>query len=248
MFSLLDSKTDVKIVTDLILSFLPLRFIDYTSDDVLRIYRRLSEAGGPEPCLCFRETVWADRLCNPDSSNGLRLRALNFLEETKETDIMGRPFPTQSTILCDILTSIQHPSHSLCNSAIRKLISEQQDVVSGQEYDYLNDHFCSQLLNNFYGYLDQADPSQITHSGIGYFLAHILDLVGKNDRCSEIRECILEWIMSKFAEDDDTFTKFVFSPHLSKFKNIHNRINPNSHSLDPELVESFRLCLVDGEK
>ena len=39
MFALLDTKMGVKVLSDLILSYLPLRFIDYTNDDVPRLYQ-----------------------------------------------------------------------------------------------------------------------------------------------------------------------------------------------------------------
>jgi len=36
MFALLDTKMGVKVLSDLILSYLPLRFIDYTNDDYIK--------------------------------------------------------------------------------------------------------------------------------------------------------------------------------------------------------------------
>ena len=39
MFALLDTRIGVKVLSDLILSYLPLRFIDYTNDDVSRLYQ-----------------------------------------------------------------------------------------------------------------------------------------------------------------------------------------------------------------
>ena len=244
MFTLLDSKIGITIITDLILSFLPLRFIDYTTGDVSRIYRNTLGIGGlSEPYLIFSETVWADRLCNPDSPNGIRLYALRVLRETEGSETIGRPFPSQQAIFCDILTNLQHPSHSLCNSAIRKLISAKQEDVTDQEYEYLNNHFCGQLLNIFYVYVEQADSSEILQSGVGYFLAHLLKTVGENDQCREIRGDLVEWIVSKLDEDGNTFNKFIFSPNYEKFKNIFSILNPNT--IEPELLKKFRLYLVD---
>ncbi len=242
MFTILDSKTGINIITDLILSFLPLRFIDYTTDDISRIYRNTLGIGGlSEPYLIFSETVWAARLCNPDSSNGIRLYALRVLGEPTGSTI-GRPFPNQQEIFCNILTHIQHPSHSLCNSAIRKLISEKQEDVSDQEYEYLNNHFCGQLLNMFYVYVEQVDSSELLQSGVGDFLAHLLNTVGENGRCREIRGDLVEWIVSKLNENGKTFNKFIFSPNYEKFKKIFSILDPNT--IDPELLEQFRLYLV----
>ncbi len=247
MFALLDSKTGITIISDLILSFLPLRFVDYTTDDISRIYRNTSGIGGlSEPFLIFSETVWADRLCNPDSPNGIRLHALRVLGDPEKPETIGRPFPNRQAIFCDILTNIQHPSHSLCNSAIRKLISAKQENVTDQEYEYLNNHFCGQLLNNFYSYLNGSDTYEIIQSGIGDFLAHLIDMVGKNDRCSEIRVDLVEWIVSKLDEDRNIFTKFIFSPNYEKFENIFSNLDPNTS--DPELLEKFRLYLVRDNK
>ena len=244
MFALLDSKTGITIISDLILSFLPLRFIDYTNNDVSRIYRKTLGIGGLyEPFLIFSETVWADRLCNPDSPNGIRLYALRVLGDREEMKTIGRHFPSRKEVFCDILTHIQHPSHSLCNSAIRKLISEKQEDVSDQEYEYLNNHFCGQLLNMFYHYLEQGDSSEIAQSGVGDFLGQLIDTVGKDERCREIREDIIEWIVSKLIEDGNIFTTYIFSPNYNKFLNLFNALDPMT--IDPELLERFRLYVVN---
>ena len=242
MFALLDSITDIKIISDLILSYLPLRFIDYTNEDLSRIYRITRGFGGlTKPVRIFSETVWFNRLCNPDTHNGIRLYALQVLGELEGNLDTGRPFPSRISILIDILITIQHPSHSLCNSAIRKIILSKPEDVSDQEYEYLNNHFCSQLLNIFYSFLGE-EYDEITRSGIGEFLAQLIYTVGKDDRCREIREDLIEWIVYKLNENGNTFTKFIFTPNYEKFKNIFSALDPNT--IDPELREKFRLHLI----
>ena len=221
MFALLDTRTGIKVLSDLILSYLPLRFIDYTNDDVSRLYQSTRGIGGlVNPRRVFTQTVWADRLCNPDSHNGIRLYALRVLGEMKEDVSEGRPFPRRAVIFNDILTSIQHPSHSLCNGAIRKLISSKQENVTDQEYEYLNNHFCSQLLNIFYEYLERREYFEITQSGIGEFLAHLMHTVGKNDRCTEIVENLIDWIVERLGEDTGTFRKYILVSNEEKFKEL----------------------------
>ena len=242
MFALLDSITGIKIISDLILSYLPLRFIDYTTKDLSRIYRTTRGFGGLfNPFRPFSETVWFDRLCNPDSHNGIRLHALKVLGDLGGDLGIGRPFPSRTSILVDILIIIQQPSHSLCNTAIRKIILLKPEDVTDQEYEYLNNHFCSQLLNIFYSFLGE-EYDEITRSGIGEFLAQLIYTVGKDDRCREIREDLIEWIVYKLNENGNTFTKFIFTPNYEKFKNIFSALDP--HTIDPELREKFRLHLI----
>ena len=249
MFALLDSLTGIKIISDLILSYLPLRFIDYTTEDLSRIYRITRGFGGlSQPFRTFSKTVWFDRLCNPDSRNGIRLYALQVLGEVDSDLGTGRPFPSRNSILVDILITIQQPSHSLCNSAIRKIILTKPEDVSDQEYEYLNNHFCSQLLNIFYTYLEGDDYYEITRSGIGEFLAQLIYNIGKDDRCREIREDLIEWIVGKLPATpegaplgENVFTKFVFIPNLEKFKNMFSALDPNT--INPQLLEKLRLCL-----
>ena len=243
MFALLDSLTGIKIISDLILSYLPLRFIDYTTEDLSRIYRITRGFGGlSKPFRTFSETVWFDRLSNPDSHNGIRLHALQILGELEGDLGTGRPLPNRTSILVNILITIQQPSHSLCNSAMRKIVLSKPGDVTDQEYEYLNDHFCSQLLNIFYSYLEGMEYYEITQSGIGEFLAQLIYTVGKDDRCREIREDLIEWIVGKLSENGNTFTKFVFEPNHEKFKNILSTLDPNT--MDPEVLEKFRLYLV----
>ena len=154
---------------------------------------------------------------------------------------IGRPFPSRTSILVDILIIIQQPSHSLCNTAIRKIILLKPEDVTDQEYEYLNNHLCSQLLNIFYSFLGE-EYDEITRSGIGEFLAQLIYTVGKDDRCREIREDLIEWIVYKLNENGNTFTKFIFTPNYEKFKNIFSALDPNT--IDPELREKFRLHLI----
>ena len=251
MFALLDSITDIKIISDLILSYLPLRFIDYTNEDLSRIYRITRGFGGlSQPARIFSETVWFDRLCNPDSPNGIRLHAIEVLGELEENGRTGRPVPDRPFVVVDILFNIQHPSHSLCNAALRKIILSKQEDVTDQEYEYLNNHFCSQLLNIFYSFLEDGNDYEIAQSGIGEFIAHLIYTVGEDDQCKEIKEDLIAWIVSKLNEDgntsggrrpSDVFTKFVFSSNYNKFKHMFSTLDLNT--IDPELVEKFRLHL-----
>lgn len=242
MFALLDTITEIKVISDLILSYLPLRFIDYTNADVSRIYQTTRGFGGlVNPRRVFDQTVWVDRLCNPDSHNGIRLYALGVLGETKEDLSEGRPFPGRAAIFNNILTVIQHPSHSLCNSAIRKLISSKQGDITDQEYEYLNNHFCSQLLNIFYEYLERREYFEITQSGVGEFLGHLIPTVGGDDRCTGIVEDILAWIVEKLGEDTNTFKKYILSSNLKKFKELLNIAEVLFVNSEP--TEKFRVYL-----
>ena len=238
MFALLDTITEVEVVSDLILSFLPLRFIDYTNDDISRLYRSVRGVGGlVVPRLVFTQTVWADRLSNWDSPNGIKLYALRVLGESEEaaSEEEGRPSPGRPAILNDILISIQQPSHSLCNSAMRKLILSKQGTITDQEYDYLNNHFCSPLLNIFYTYLENGDHFEITQSGIGEFLAQLIYAVGRDERCTDVIEGLLSWIVEKIGEDTGTFKQYVVAPNVKKFKDVLNTaeiISDNSEAIE----------------
>ena len=57
MFALLDTRIGVKVLSDLILSYLPLRFIDYTNDDVSRLYQSTRGIGGGPNLIIFHLTV-----------------------------------------------------------------------------------------------------------------------------------------------------------------------------------------------
>ncbi len=241
MFALLDAITEVEVVSDLILSFLPLRFIDYTNDDVSRIYRSVRGVGGlAVPRLVFTQTVWADRLSNWDSPNGIKLYALRVLERSEEaaSDEEGRPFPGRPAILNDILSSIQQPSHSLCNSAMRKLILSRRGTVTEQEYDYLNDHFCSALLNIFYTHLENGEYFEITQSGIGEFLAQLIHTVGTDDKCAGILEGIIGWVVEKLERDTGTFKKYILDSHEEKFKALVNIVE--ARPVDSEVGRKLR--------
>lgn len=240
MFALLDTITGIKVISDLILSYLPLRFIDYTNDDVSRIYRSSRGFGGlVDPRRVFSQIVWDDRLCNPDSHNGIRLYALRILGETEENLNEGRPFPGRDTILNDILIILQHPSHSLCNSAIRKLLLSKQEDITDQEYEYLNNHFCSQLLNIFYGYLERRGYFEITQSGVGEFLAQLIHTVGRDDRCTDIVEDLIVWIVERLGEDTNIFKKYILSSNLKKFKDLVGVAE--ALSVNSEVTKKFKM-------
>jgi len=240
MFALLDTITGIKVISDLILSYLPLRFIDYTNDDVSRIYRSSRGFGGlVDPRRVFSQIVWDDRLCNPDSHNGIRLYALRILGETGEDLSEGRPFPGRATILNDILIILQHPSHSLCNSAIRKLLLSKQEDITDQEYEYLNNHFCSQLLNIFYGYLERREYFEITQSGVGEFLAQLIHTVGRDDRCTDIVEDLIVWIVERLGEDTNIFKKYILSSDLKKFKDLVGVAE--ALSVNSEVTKKFKM-------
>jgi hypothetical protein len=242
MFALLDTRIGVKVLSDLILSYLPLRFIDYTNDDVPRLYQSTRGIGGlVTPRRVFTQTVWADRLSSPDSPNGIKLYALRVLGEAKEDMEGGRPFPKRTTIYTDILTSIQHPSHSLCNSAIRKLISSNQENITNQEYEYLNNHFCFQLLNIFYEHLERKECFEITQSGVGEFLAHLIHTVGGDDQCTEVVGDLIGWIVEKLGEDTGTFRKYVLVSNEGKFKELIHIAD--GLSVNPEEIGKIRAYL-----
>ncbi len=244
MFALLDTITEVEVVSDLILSFLPLRFIDYTNDDISRLYRSVRGVGGlVVPRLVFTQTVWADRLSNWDSPNGIKLYALRVLGESEEaaSEEEGRPSPGRPAILNDILISIQQPSHSLCNSAMRKLILSKQGTITDQEYDYLNNHFCSPLLNIFYTYLENGDHFEITQSGIGEFLAQLIHTVGTDDKCAGILEDLIGWVVEKLDGDTDTFKKYILDSHEEKFKELVNIVE--ARLVDSEVGRKLRVYL-----
>jgi len=236
MFALLDSIIGIRVISDLILSYLPLELIGYTDGDISRLYQNINGFGGLGiPRYVFTRTIWMDRLCNPDSPHGIRLYALRVLGETKEDVSEESPPPNRASILKDIFISIQQPSHSLCNSAIRKLISSQQENITNQEYEYLNNHFCSQLLNIFYGHLNMRTYVEITQSGIGEFLAQLIYAVGRDERCTDVIEGLLSWIVEKIGEDTGTFKQYVVAPNVGKFKDVLNTaetISDNSEAIE----------------
>ncbi len=221
MFSALDIKTKCRDISDHILAFLPLRFLEYESTDLLRIYRPVRGfAGHFEPTFAFRQSVWEDRLSQNDASPGTKLHALRFLRKD-EVASWGRPRVRRADVLVSIFEAVRLPSHALCNKALLRLIRGHPEDMLETERSYLALHFCSELLPSLHRHFQEGTRSTTALSGLGDLYGEIICAVCLCDHFkSQVVETV-SWVLRSLDQDEDKkFRKLVLLPFSPQFEKL----------------------------
>jgi len=245
MFALLDERTHCSDVTDLTLSFLPIRWLDFAGSDRTRVYRSSRGFGGLlEPTLVFRESVWHDRLTHEDTSVGVKLTAHRRLRASPprgEAD-NGRPVPTRSSLLVQVFSLVKLPSHALCNSGLTRILQNKGEEASDNEIEYLLSHFSSFWLPHLYSYFQDAPSPTVAHTGLGEVLGEILCGTTFMPRLDVIFVDTVKWICSTLESDSERrFRKLVLEPFRSSFERIFIKLEAKEWPVSPNTQEALTL-------
>ena len=241
MFALLDQRTDCTDVTDLILSFLPIRWLDFNLSAKTRIYRSVRGFGGLlEPTLLFREAVWHDRLTHEDSSIGVKLTAHRRLGDPSYREENGRPIPSRGWLLVQIFSLVKLPSHALCNSGITRLLENKAEEITDHEIEYLVAHLSSFWLPRLSAYFQDAASTAVAHTGLGEVLGEILCATTSNPSLDGIFLDTVQWVCSTLETDSDRrFHKLVLEPFRISFEEIHIKLAARTWEIDKDDLEDL---------
>jgi len=245
MFVTLDERTNCVDVTDLILSFLPIRWVDFTIRSKNRIYRTTRGFGGlVEPTMVFRDSVWHDRLTHEDSSFGVKLTAHRRLGNNVDGE-EGRPVPSRGQLLVQIFSLVKLPSHALCNSGLTRILENNGEEVSENEIAYLTSHLVNIWLPRLYEHFQEASAHSVAHTGLGEVIGEILCGTILNPAFDAVFIDAVTWVSSTLETDSGRrFHQLVLEPFRISFEQIFVKLEARTWEIDKnkniEALETLR--------
>lgn len=208
MFDILDL-TFPEEITDLILSYCPLKDLYLTEPHVSRVYRPIKNPNGyRKPTYMFLNSVNEDRLNSIDIPNGVKLSC------TDDYDVRQKLF-------IEIINETISNSHAVCKAGLKALL--RNDNLTPQMYQYLIMHFLTQLTEIFFTALKYRVEG--LRNGVGCVYANLLEKICECADFEILHQPILELMIKEF----DANKPLILVLHENRlcFLNIWEHLSKN---------------------
>lgn len=206
-------------LSDTVASYLPLHEIGGHRERIYTSYTAAFDL--PVPRFVYKETVWLERLINPDTCNAARLLAC---------DVLGL---NDELYMVDIFKGVSLNMHVQCNSGIVRLIRFKSPTPP--ECKFIQNHMLLDWLPLFSILVEECDHTRFSRCGYGPLIARILTRLVENVHINDVTTiAVLEYITYEMQNPEfvDRVYKYSRPEFIRMYRNMDLYFTTEKSTID----------------